>query len=563
MKLILDEFGGIIPRAPAHKLPNKGATVAHNVKLRNGFIEPWREPCIFYDPTLNRDLPVFRSFHVHGCCVHEWPEIVQAAEISPDWNRYYISGRETYLESVVTDCDCNEGYYRLGVPAPTTAPKATGTETCGDTVDARSYVYTYINEWNEESAPSPPSNIIRVADGATVTVTGIALPPYGYGIVGANIYRAVSGFRQATGKQQEPMTVFLYVDTITFPSTSYTDTVKMIALGQAIETEDVRVPPDGLSNLVAIDSSVRLAATKKNRVYLSENFQPHNWPVKYELTLDSNIVHMAQNNGKLFVSTDTKPYVIDVSNCDDTKCTPVTDLDFPLPDISCGYQNSAIATPFGLFYSSPLGVVLISGDAKWTIVTKKWFSRDDWAKVAPDTARFGFYEGFLFIVTDKVSFILDIDGEPYGDVKGTELTTISDSPVAMETTSTGQLMLMEKNGKVWAWDKSEKYRPFVWESADLSLKKQQTVLGNITTQASTLLGCLWSPASVKIRTEDVKFTLVSPTSGDVYSRTVIWEKPFRLPRVGRHTHWRIRLEGSSPVEFVTLGTAEHTVNDGA
>lgn len=557
MRLILDEFGGIIPRAPAHKLPNKGATVAHDVKLRNGFIEPWRELCEFAEVN-SSDV----SFHLHGCCVTSWNELVQAAEVSPDWNRYFISGRQSYLEAVSLSCKCVPSYYRLGVPAPAKAPKATGTESCGETVDARSYVYTYINEWNEESAPSPASSIIRVEDGSTVQVTGIALPPDGYGIIGANLYRAVSGFRQADGKQQTPTTVFLYVDTITFPSTSYTDTVKMTGLGQALETENVRMPPDGLSNVVALDSSVRLAATRNNRVYLSENFQPYNWPVKYELTLDSNIVHMVQSNGRLFVSTDTKPYVIDVTNCDDTKCTPVVDLDYPLPDISCGHQNSAIGTPFGMFYSSPLGVVLISADGKWHLVTKNWFSRTDWAKVAPETARFGFYEGFLFIITDKVSFLLDIDGEPYGDIRGTELVTISDKPVAMETTTTGQLMMLI-DGKVWAWDSSEKYRSFIWESADLSLRKSQTILGSITTQTSAVLGSLWSPASVKIRTQEVQFTLISPTSGDRYTRKVIWEKPFRLPRVGRHTHWRIRLEGNSPVEFVTLGTADTTVNDGA
>lgn len=552
MKLILDEFGGIIPRAPAHKLPNKGATVAHNVKLRNGFIEPWREPCLFSKFTPLRDLAVFHSFHLHGCCVHRWPEIVQAAEISPDWNRYYISGRESYLEAVETGCECDDTYFRLGVPAPTKAPMVTATESCGRDVDARAYVYTYVNKWGEESAPSPASAIVRVADGSTVSVANIQFPDDGYGIVAANVYRATSGFREAKGKEQEKVTEYLYVGTVTFPSTSLTDNVLMKNLGQPLETDHVRMPPEGLTNIVSIDNVVRLAATRKNRVYLSENFQTFNWPVKYELTLDSTIIHMVQNNGKLFVSTDTKPYVIDVTNCDDTKCTPVIDLDFPLPDISCDYQGSAIATPFGMFYSSPLGVVLISADAKWTLVTKKWFSREDWAKVAPETARFGFYEGFLFIVTDKVSFVLDIDGEPYGDIKGTELVTISDKPVAMETSTTGQLMLLSKNGDVYAWNASEKYRPFVWESADLSLSRGDTVLGD-----------LWSPSSVKIRTQDVKFTLVSPTSGDVFERKVIWERPFRLPRVGRHTHWRIRLEGSSPVEFVTLGTAEFTVNDGA
>lgn len=548
MKLVLDDFGGIIPRLSAHKLPATGAEIAHNVKLRNGRIEPWRELCEFATVKSSD-----ASFHVHGCCVTSWDAVVSAAEVSPDWGRFYISGRNSYLESVTLSCKCEPSYYRLGVPAPAKAPVAAGAESCGRDTDARSYVYTYINQWYEESAPSPASNVIRVADGSAVTVTGIELPEDGYGIIGANIYRSVSGFRDVKGKQQDKLTSFLYVATIMFPAASYVDTVLMANLGQALETEYVRMPPAGLQNVCSIESTVQLAATKKNRVYRSERFQPHNWPVKYELTLDSSIVHMVENNGRLFVSTDTVPYVIDASNCDDTKCTPVTSLDAPLPDISCGHQGSAIPTPYGMVYSSPLGVVLVSGDAKWHLLTKQWFSRDDWAKVAPDTARFGFYEGFLFIITDKVSFVLDIDGEPYGDLKGTELTTISDRPIAMETSSAGQLMLLA-DGKLWNWNGADSYRKFIWESRELTIA--QGASGQPLAQ-------LWSPASVKIRSDDVRFTLISPSSGSVFTRKSISERPFRVPRVGRHTRWFIRLEGTHPVDFVDIGTSIFTVNSGA
>lgn len=547
MKLTLDKFGGIVPRLAPHSLPAAAAEKAHNVKLRNGRLEPWRELCEF------ATVSGTASFHSHGCCVTSWDTVVNAAEVSPDWGRFYISGRNSYLESVTLSCKCEPSYYRLGVPAPMNPPVVTGTESCGRDTDARSYVYTYINQWYEESAPSPASDIIRVADGSAVSVTGIELPPDGYGIIGANLYRAVSGFRDVKGKQQTKATEFLYVGTITFPSTSFNDTVLMVNLGQALETEHTRMPPEGLQNICSIESTVQLAATKKNRVYRSERFQPHNWPVKYELTLDSTIVHMVENNGRLFVSTDTVPYVIDATNCDDTKCTPVTSLDAPLPDISCGHQGSAIPTPYGMVYSSPLGVVLVSGDAKWHLLTKNWFSRDDWAKVAPETARFGFYEGFLFIITDKVSFILDIDGEPYGDLKGTELTTISDSPIAMETSSAGQLMLLI-GGKVWNWNRSDKFREFLWESRELTLDGG----GNNQPLAS-----MWSPASVKIRSDDVRFTLISPVTGDVFTRKSLGERPFRVPRVGRHMRWFVRLEGKKPVDFVDIGTATFTVNSGA
>lgn len=547
MKMTLDTFHGIIPRYPEHDLPANGALRAHDVKLRNGRIEAWREPCDFADVG-KHDV----SFHTHGCCVTGWDAVVQAAEVAPDWGRFYISGRNSYLEAVATDCHCTPTYYRLGVPAPTAPLSISTTESCGRDTDARAYVYTYVNQWYEESAPSPVTDTVQVADGTNVLVSGIQLPPDGYGIIGANVYRSVTGFRQVQGKEQNKTTDFLFVKFVKFPSTSFTDNILMLGLGQAIETEKTRMPPDGLSNLISIDQTVQLAATKRNKVYRSERFQLYNWPVKYEITLDSNIIHMGQFGMKLFVTTDTVPYVIDVQDCDATHCTQVVPIETPLPDISCGYQNSALMTQFGLVYSSPLGVVLVDSKAGWKIITSKWFSRDDWAKVAPETARFGMYEGFLFIVTDQVSFLLDINGDPYGDVDGTELVTISDTPVAMEQTSAGALMMLE-NGKVRQWNGSDEFRRYYWESRELSYNKGSDPLGNT-----------WSPSSLKIRTDGgVDFTLVNSREEDAYERVVVSEHPVRLPRLGRHLWWRVRLEGTNAVDFVDLGTAYFTVNKGA
>lgn len=73
---------------------------------------------------------------------------------------------------------------------------------------------------------------------------------------------------------------------------------------------------------------------------------------------------------------------------------------------------------------------------------------------------------------------------------------------------------------------------------------------------------MWSPVSGKIRTKGTEFTLISPIQPEAYKRTVMDERPFRLPRVGRHMWYKVRLRGTTPVEFVDLGTAHFTVNKG-
>ncbi len=557
MKVTIDKFGGIIPRASPHNLGATQASIAHDVKLRNGRLEPWRERCDF-----SSVLPTDVSFYIHGCCPIAWATIVQSAEVSPDWGRFYISGRIEDAEVVTLDNNCSPTYYKLGVPPPITPPRINGTESCGRSSDARSYVYTYVNLWGEESAPSPTSNILTVDDDSTVTITGIELPPDGYGIKYANIYRATTGFRPMDGKQQKPLTDFMYVYTIEFPTTTFIDNIAMANLSHVLETDKVRMPPSGLSNIVSIEGVVRLAGTVKNRVHISENFQPYNWPVKYDLTLDSTIIHMGNLDQKLYVTTDTQPYVIDVSSCEDMKCTPVLDAGIKLPDIACKYASSAIITRHGFIYSSPLGLVLIDPSAQFHILTSKWFSEDDWQELQPDTVRLAYWEGFLFCITDEVSFILNIDGKPYQDMEGSELVTISDKPVDLRIDNVGKLFMLE-DGKITIWNTGTALREFTWVSRELT--------GGQSQPGSSPLGNTWSPTSAKIRTDDTEFTLIAPAEDkffqrrierEVFTRTVISESPFKLPRVGRHMWYKIKLQGKFPIEFFDMGTSDFTVNIG-
>lgn len=557
MRVTLSNFGGLMPRYSPHNLTTIAASKAQDVKLRNGRIEPWRELCPFAQaPSTNA-----MSFHIHGCCPVFWDTPVQAAEVAPDWGRFYITGRTEDVEAVVLDCHCTPTYYRLGVPTPLTPPRCSGLEDCSRTSDARAYVYTYMNEWGEESAPSPVSNIITVPDGTVVMVTGIALPPDGYNITHANIYRASTGFRPDDVKQQKPLTDFLYVATIEFPSTIFSDNIRMANVNVALETQKTRMPPAGLTNIVSIEGVARLAGTTKNRVHMTENFELHNWPVKYDLVLDSTIIHMGCLDQKLYVTTDTMPYVIDVSSCEDMKCMPVMDAGFPLPDIACKYASSALITPHGYIYSTPLGLVLIDPEARYTIVTARWFSEDDWAAIQPDTVRLAYWEGFLFCVTDSVSFIIDINGDTYGDMRGAEMSTISDAPIDLKTDTVGKLFMLT-DGVLSVWNSGDQWREYYWESRELTGGVQHQPAGDPPT-AGPALGCTWSPVSAKVRTIDTEFTLFTPLPGVLYSRKVTNEKPFRLPRIGRHMWYKVRLRGRSPVEFVNLGTSHFTVNSGA
>ena len=552
--MILRSFGGIIPRLAESMLAINQATIAHDVKLRDGVIAAWQEPCEFAAAVTGA-----RTIYLYGCCALSWDAMVDVAELTPDWGRIYITGRDCqpYLETAEMDCSCNPKYLRVGVPAPPTAPVASCENECDRETDARSYVYTYVTAWGEESPPSPPSNIVRPADGSPVVVSGFRRPDSDYGVVYINIYRTATGFREMDGKIQKPLTDFLYVGRIPVGQSSFTDTVLTRYLGVALETMYDRPPPE-MAGVVAIPDQVRLAGFNKNKVYFSEPHQAHNWPAKYDLTLDYNIVHMRALDQRLFVTTQSVPYVIDVSGCDPTKCVPVSAIDTPLPDIGCHYSHGAIITYHGLFYASPFGIILLQPNGQWHIVTAKWFGEKEWLKLRPDTIRMAYWEGYLFFATDMGTFLLDINGRPYGDMDMAELSTLSDVPMDMITTATGKMMFLQDD-KIWVWNGGNKYRPYIWESRQItasSIEGKSELLNK-----GPLRDNHWWPTAIKLHGSG-RVQVRDSHEHPFFDRLITTEKWHRMRRVGRHLWYRLRLTGDTPIEAVSMGTDLFGLNKG-
>lgn len=579
MRVTMSSFGGLIPRRSDHALPAVAATVAHDVKLRNGRIESWHDPAFF-----GRAVDNAQSFYILDCCLLSWTSNVHVAELGAGFDAAFLVGRTEDLEAVTVD-NCQPAYYSLSLPTPRVPPLLEAEEYCGRDYDVRSYVYTYVNKFGDESAPSPASDIVSVKDGAVVVVYGIPAPDAKYGITHINIYRTATGFRAVgAGKPQEKLTDFLYVATIPASAGGFTDTVPLTGLGPVLDSSvtTMRCPPSGMSNLVSIDDHVRLAATKGNMVYMSANAQLMNWPVENELTLDSRIIHMGQKDQQLYVTTETTPYIIKIP-CDGLP--QVRDLGYRFPDVAEGSNCGAVMTPHGFVYSTWLGLVLIMPHGDYRIITSPWFGEDDWRSLDPTSARLAYWEGYLFCAMASVTFMLDINGDPYGDVKLGELVTLSDRPIDMRVTNTGQLAMLipvkrEEDGEEWIewhtviWDNGSTLRPYEWTSRELTggsnraanlTDYMKALSGGASQSPSTKepMGCTWSPASAKIRTTGTQFTLTTPVPGHPgYTRWVPDETPFRLPRIGRHMYYKVTLKGTSPVEFLDLGTAHFTVNEG-
>lgn len=578
------EFHGIFPRITEDNLPTNSATVANDVNLRSGRLEPWRERLALAEAPESA-----LTVHQHGCCYYTWDTCVSVAEYLPDYNSMFITGRKAYPERAVFGDNCSLTYYRLGVPKPAGTPSVSstsengagkididlnaGTEELDDDdklakrqenlttqidsgriMTGRSYCVTYVNVFGEESAPGNPSRVISVCDGDTVVITGLpSAPSSEYGVNYIRIYRSASvmnsdsgGTKRAT-ENDTPASWFMIAE-LPVGTESYADSTKELDLGWALQTDDYREPPADLRQMTYLRGTGVLAGVTTNMVHFSEPYQPWNWMRKSDLTLPYNIVHAVSFGTYLYVTTTANPYVIDMTKGCQEQCTPVYDVDISLPDIACGYAHSAVATPFGCVYVSKDGLVLIKPDAQVDLLTKAYFSTEDWAKIRPETIRLTYWRGYIVFVSDKASFMLEVDPSLYGDDTGAKagnLTTFSDSPVDLIDSANDELLMMD-SGFIWQWNAGNTWRRYHWESRPFDFNG------------------LSSPNSVKLilRKGSTYFTIISADTDQqqLWGGVITDSRPHRIGRLGRHWFYKLGLDGTGVVESAYINNSYGELN---
>lgn len=501
--------------------------------------------------------------HQHGCCYYTWDTCVSVAEYLPDYNSMFITGRRDYPERAVFGDNCQLTYYRLGVPKPAGTPSvssasenAIGRSEVNDqrTMTGRSYCVTYVNVFGEESAPGNPSRVISVCDGDTVVITGLpSAPASEYGVNYIRIYRSASvmnsdsgGTKRAT-ENDTPASWFMIAE-LPVGTESYADSAKELDLGWALQTDDYREPPADLRQMTYLRGTGVLAGVTTNMVHFSEPYQPWNWMRKSDLTLPYNIVHAVSFGAYLYVTTTANPYVIDMTKGCQEQCTQVDDVNISLPDIACGYAHSAVATPFGCVYVSKDGLVLIKSDAQVDLLTKAYFSTEDWAKIRPETIRLTYWRGYIVFVSDKASFMLEVDPSLYGDDTGAKagnLTTFSDSPVDLIDSANDELLMMD-SGFIWQWNAGHTWRRYHWESRPFDFNG------------------LSSPNSVKLilRKGSTYFTIISADTDQqqLWGGVITDSRPHRIGRLGRHWFYKLGLDGTGVVESAYINNSYGELN---
>lgn len=530
------EFAGIIPRLRKKQLPKGYATVAHDVDLTHGTLKAFREPRHLQDAP-----PDAVHMHVWGCDVLVWDKCVSVAEWLPDCPRLFVTGNADYPQTATME----QGklvYRRLGVlppPIPPIPTVPTPTEV-SDRHRSIAYMATFVNNFGEESGASVPSHDVVIEDGQAVELSFRYAPPIEYDIKKVRIYRRETGFRTGLEKEQEFETHWFFLVELDINEISFTDTHAIIYLGWAYENLDTREPPAALKNITSIPDTAILAGSVQNKLLFSRNLQPNNWELSQEMTLDDNVIALGASGNSLYVATDGHPYRVQADvGCDNRACREIYRYQQAFPMINCHVGHGAVMTPFGFIYASVGGLVMLSDSPNPQVITSDVLSQDDWWQLEPHTTRLAYSKGALFVVTNKISFILWLDTNTYQDAKHKKMVTISDVPTDMFTTRQGELLLLQQDARIVQWNAGNRLRPYKWLSATINT-------GFLFDLTRLRVKVLNADSSASIVSDRTKITRRFPT-GD---RTI----PFG--RHGRVREFHIEAIGTGEVTEIVAGLAE-------
>jgi hypothetical protein len=251
---------------------------------------------------------------------------------------------------------------------------------------ATNYVYTFVNDRGEESAPSEPSATVLKDDSTTVTITTSTSPPTGldYFITTKRIYRAATGGAGTT---------YRFVAEIPLAQVDYTDTLTDLQLGEDLESADWDLPPSNLRGILALPNGIYVGFFD-NTLCLSAQNRPHAWPVRFRLATDERIVAIGNVDTVVTIATEEFPYTASGTAPDTYSMTKTEVKQGCASKRGCAYLKG-----LGWIYPSPDGLVAIAGVGQVQLLTSGLMTRRDWQALNPatliadvhDNRYFGFY----------------------------------------------------------------------------------------------------------------------------------------------------------------------------
>jgi len=548
MRIKISNFLNMFPRIDERKLKDTAAALAMDADVSSGVIRPFynlEQKQVLNDiGSETKTIHYFNFPNASGFFQFKDHVDITYSPIADDqYRRVYWSGDSrsdghllySYTPALTAGSVFNPAtWYRVGVPAPTNAPiieSATNeyTEEELEEIDdeARIYVFTYVTDTGEESAPSPASAIVYTTpDKSTVKLTSMLTDTQastGRLIKKKRIYRSLT---DSSGNAN-----LYFVGEILASAQTFTDSINGSDLNtlDPLPTITWDEPRKNLSGLGVTPKGVNYAFTEKIACF-SEPYYPYAWPRDYEVTLQYDIVAMGHYENYIICATTGTPYLITGI---DPSATTVDELPLNEPCIS---KRSMVSMATCVCYASPNGIVMAYG-ATAKLVSDAFFDKDTWNALNPSSIHAVEHRGkYLFFYdngTKKGAYLFDPQQVDFGIV---ELNMWYKA--ATRHHQTDQLYFLGDANTVYHFnDVAQNKKPFTWRSK----------LFDLTGDGARML-CARVVANDY---NDLTFKVFA--DGElITSRKVTSRKPFRLPNHSNRYAWQIEITGTSAISDIVL-----------
>lgn len=341
-------------------------------------------------------------------------------------------------------------YYRLYQPG-----------TSNQLMITRSYVYTWVNEYGEESTPSLPAIGAGSSDGVW-TIGNIKDPPAAAGY--ANYLKKYL-YRTITGTSGQ--TTFYRIGEVALGTLVYNDdanvmTDAVLASHLLLESTSWALPPSDLEGFVAMPNGY-LIGFRGNDVFMSESYHFHAWPPEYKQASEYPIVGLGVLGNTCVVCTQGYPGTITGVKPAAASFTKATTGEPALG------RGSIVSTPSGVLYASQNGLQLV-GPGGINNVTEKIITREQWIKnyAPPYLSAVRYQNGYLALRAlptgmPRSGFYLDPTTLKVALTELSVFTTVDELDVDVWS---GEVFLLD-SAKIQRWDApGSGLLPLLWLSKE-------------------------------------------------------------------------------------------------
>lgn len=536
MKISLSEFGGMAPKIEPRRLSEKLATLANNAGFESGVVAPatiGTQPSIDFAgmPASVRSILRPANSDTRLAFTSDTTGEAFASLVAPSdkWGRIYyttaLGPRFTVADNYTAGgLTTNPVSYRLGVPLPKyaiTVGTPSYTVAAGEAADLikAAYVFTYVDKYGHEGAPSPVSTVVDlpfdIAFKCQLSFVAESLPDTNVSGAVRRIYRAA---------YDGSTSAFQFVADVPVALAAWTDEVPLGEEGEELISTDW-VPPPVLQQMVPVASNF-VAGFHGNILCYSESRLPHAWPEAYSYPLKYEIVGMKPTQNGLLIATTGKPYW--GFGADPASAVPV-ELDSNHPCLSA---KSLVDMGGYVIYASTDGLVAVAGQDV-QVMTAEYVDRLTWLRdFSPaDIVAFA-YEGRYVFSVGSTWWVFD-------PAEGVGFSTLGELAVppaqlrqAYYDAKRDVTVLLDINGV--AFDVvSKSGARFVWRSKTFETPPV-------------------SFARARVLSTDYPVTLRATSDEQVDEYQVPNDRPIPL-RGGRAcTRWVIEVEGAGRVTDVSL-----------